>query len=95
MSFYILLDTDEGEMQINASQILYSEVDSSSAAKIHLGDGSHHLAVAGTNLTSGFADAINVALQNAAKSSVGQGVVIPVVLSSGVSVQSLTVTLLP
>lgn len=92
MAKYISLVTNDGTELINADQILYSETDTSSAAKIHLGDGAHHIAVTGTNLTSGFAEAINDALESAASTASSSSTTIPVLLPGGMTVTALAVT---
>ena len=81
-------------MYINASQVLYTDVNSATAAQIHLGSGSHHLAVVGTGLTAGFAMAMNDALRSAAETA-WTNAVVKVELPGGVVVTSLAVTILP
>tara|TARA_R110000787_G_scaffold106598_1_gene214294 strand:+ start:14310 stop:14597 length:288 start_codon:yes stop_codon:yes gene_type:complete len=94
MAKYLSLQTsNEGEVYINADQVLYSDVNSSTAAQIHLGNGSHHLAVVGVALTSGFAMAMNDALRSAAETA-WTNAVVKVELPGGVSVTSLAVTIL-
>ena len=95
MAKYISLNTTaDGYVYISVDQVLLTQVASSTAAKIELGGGSHHSAVVGTDLTSGFAMAIQTALKSAAETR-WQDAVIKVQLPSPVVVTSIAVTILP
>ena len=70
MPKYITLDTaSDGNVHINADQIIYAETASSTAGDIFLANGTHKLTVTGTGLTSGFGENVNTALVTAAETS--------------------------
>lgn len=87
---YLEFTTGDGVELLAADAILYAESVSSTAAKIHLKNLSHHIAVVGTGLTSGFAENVNAALLNAAGTKWSDTV--SVVNLNGMTVTSLTVT---
>jgi predicted transcriptional regulator len=86
---YIQITTGDGVELIAADAILYAASESSTAAKIHTKDG-NHIAVVGVALTSGFAEALHAALEEAAIKS-WQNPIAVVALPSGTTVTSLTV----
>jgi len=56
-------------VHIDTDKILFAETNSSTAAKIFLMDGTKHIAITGTGLTSGFGANVNAALVTAAQTS--------------------------
>ena len=66
---YIQITTGDGVELLSADAILYAESVDSTNAKLHLVGAAAHIAVAGTDLTSGFAEAINSALQIAGETN--------------------------
>jgi len=71
MAKYITISTsaDAGNVHIDTDKILFAETNSSTAAKIFLMDGTKHIAITGTGLTSGFGENVNAALVKAAETS--------------------------
>ncbi len=71
MAKYITISTsaDAGNVHIDTDKILFAETNSSTAAKIFLMDGTKHIAITGTGLTSGFGANVNAALVTAAQTS--------------------------
>lgn len=88
---YISIKTDDGVELIAADAILYCESGTSTAVKMALKGAAAHIAVAGTGLTSGFAEAVHAALQVAGETNWMKTTSV-VELPSGVVVTSLTVT---
>tara|TARA_R100001460_G_scaffold9049_4_gene22128 strand:+ start:5899 stop:6180 length:282 start_codon:yes stop_codon:yes gene_type:complete len=71
MAKYITISSsaDAGNVHIAIDKILFAETNSSTAAKIFLMDGTKHIAITGTNLTSGFGENVNAAMVTAAQTS--------------------------
>tara|TARA_R100000655_G_C2846602_1_gene168719 strand:+ start:132 stop:410 length:279 start_codon:yes stop_codon:yes gene_type:complete len=71
MAKYITISStdDAGNAHIAVDKILFAETNSSTAAKIYLEDGTKHIAITGTGLTSGFGENVNAALVEAAQTS--------------------------
>jgi|TARA_B100001059_G_scaffold236043_1_gene284387 hypothetical protein len=71
MAKYITINSsdDAGNAHIDIDKILFVETNSSTAAKIYLMDGTKHIAITGTGLTSGFGANVNAALVTAAQTS--------------------------
>ena len=91
MPKYITLDTaSDGNVHINADQILYAETASSTAGDIFLANGTHKLTVTGTGLTSGFGENVNTALVTAAETSWTNGTV-PVSKDGGLVFTSIAI----
>ena len=88
---YLQITTGDGVELIAADDILYCESGSSTAVKMALKGGASHILVSGTNLTSGFAEAVHAALQVAGETNWMKTTSV-VELPIGVVVTSLAVT---
>ena len=87
---YIQITTADGVELLAADGILYAESGSSTAAKIFLKGVEAHIAVVGTDLTSGFVENVNKALQVAGETNWMKTT--SVVDLAGMTVTSLTMT---